>query len=304
MRKLTTQEFLEKFYEKYPDGLNLDLSKFAYTTARTKSLIICNIHKIEYFNTANNLLQGIKCCKLCKSSAIANVQRYNLNTFVEKSKQIHKNRYDYSKTVYKDIRSKVNIICKKHGEFLQHPQSHWAGYGCPQCGYTSLRKTKEQFVATANKIHNNRYDYTTSEYTNNYTKLKICCHLHGEFDRTPVAHTIYQRGCPACYPGNQSWVEISWLDSLRIPEDNRQKRITIGKKTFLVDAKVENTIYEFWGDFWHGNPEKFLPYDVNGKCGKTFNELYTETMKKRDLILSAGYNLVEIWESNYRDQIK
>ena len=303
MRKLTTQDFLKKFYKKHPDGLNLDLSKFVYNTTRTDSIIICKIHKIEYLNTPNNLLQGIKCCRFCKSTSISSIQRYNLSTFISKSKQVHGDRYDYSESVYKDIRTKVIIVCKEHGTFSQNPQGHWKGYGCPDCGYSNLRKTKEQFIIDANKVHNNYYNYTNTEYINNYSKLKICCPNHGEFIRTPVAHTIYQRGCPDCYPGNQSWIEIAWLNSIGVPKDCRQKRIKIDDKSFLVDGKVENTIYEFWGDFWHGNPKKFLPENINGKCGKTFHKLYTETMKKRELILSAGYNLVDIWESDYRNQL-
>ena len=97
-------------------------------------------------------------------------------------------------------------------------------------------------------------------------------------------------------------MEIAWLDSLNIPLENRQKYIKINNKRILVDALVNNTVYEFWGDFWHGNPDKFNPNDRNTKCGKTFGELYENTLKKRKLILDAGYSLIEIWESNYNNK--
>ena len=60
MKKLTTAEFITNFYQKYPDGLNLQLNKFQYATARNKSITICKTHNKEILNTANNLMQGIK----------------------------------------------------------------------------------------------------------------------------------------------------------------------------------------------------------------------------------------------------
>jgi len=53
--------------------------------------------------------------------------------FVEKSKCVHENRYDYSETVYVNTHTNVVIICKKHGPFLQLPLNHLKRNGCPKC---------------------------------------------------------------------------------------------------------------------------------------------------------------------------
>ena len=37
--------------------------------------------------------------------------------FKEKGKQLHNNKYDYSNVVYVNSRTKVKIICPKHGVF-------------------------------------------------------------------------------------------------------------------------------------------------------------------------------------------
>ena len=42
-------------------------------------------------------------------------------------------KYDYSLVKYTDSKIKVNIICKKHGEFKQMPAMHLQGQGCPNC---------------------------------------------------------------------------------------------------------------------------------------------------------------------------
>ena len=47
--------------------------------------------------------------------------------FIEKAKQIHGDKYDYSKVEYVNNRTKVCIICPEHGEFWQTPDNHLKG---------------------------------------------------------------------------------------------------------------------------------------------------------------------------------
>ena len=61
-------------------------------------------------------------------------KRYTTEEFIEKAKEIHSDKYDYSKVVYKNSSTKVEIICPKHGSFFQNPYSHLNGCGCPRCG--------------------------------------------------------------------------------------------------------------------------------------------------------------------------
>lgn len=299
MKKINLETFLNNFYKRYPTGLDLDLSKFKYISARSLSTTTCKIHNLEILNSANNLMQGIKRCSQCKSDSISDAQSYNLSIFLKKSKEVHGERYDYSLVNWKNTKSNVTIICKIHGKFDQNPQSHWGGYGCPKCGYVNLKKSLDQLLSECMNVHGDRYDYSLVDYKNNYSPITVMCKNHGPFLIEPKNHILNQRGCPSCFKGNRSWKEIHWLTSLSVPEDCRQKKIKIGKKSFLVDGKVGNTVYEFWGDYWHGNPEKFNHSDKNTKCGKTFGELYNLTMEKRKIITDAGFDLVEIWESDY-----
>lgn len=59
------------------------------------------------------------------------------------------------------------------------------------------RKTTEQFIEEAKKIHGNKYDYSLVEYKNNSTKVKIICPKHGIFEQKPDAH-IQNNGCYMC----------------------------------------------------------------------------------------------------------
>jgi hypothetical protein len=60
-----------------------------------------------------------------------------------------------------------------------------------------------------------------------------------------------------------------------------------------------NTIYEFHGDYWHGNPIIYPPNEINEVNGKSMGELYQKTIERENLIKSLGYNLVVMWESDF-----
>jgi hypothetical protein len=77
-------------------------------------------------------------------------------------------------------------------------------------------------------------------------------------------------------------------------------------KYYQVDGfdPETNTIYEFNGDYWHGNPVKYNPEDINEINHKTFSELYKETLIKKEILENAGYKVVSIWESEWKKILK
>ena len=87
--------------------------------------------------------------------------------FIAKAKAVHGDKYDYSKVEYVDSTTKACIGCKKHGDFWQKPNIHLQGKGCFKCGRekiaTSSRKSLEQFLQDAKRIHGDRYNYAKEE---------------------------------------------------------------------------------------------------------------------------------------------
>ena len=69
--------------------------------------------------------------------------------FLARAKEVHGDKYDYSKTDYQNMRSKVAIICPRHGVFYQRAQSHLLGSGCPMCKYDAhmerIKRLAQQF---------------------------------------------------------------------------------------------------------------------------------------------------------------
>ena len=121
--------------------------------------------------------------------------------FIKKAREVHGDKYDYSKVKYVNNKTKVCVICKEHGEFLQRPIDHLRGHECSECGkkknIESRRKAIEEFIEKARKVHGDKYDYSKVKYENTSTKVCIICKEHGEFWQVPYAH-LNGHGCPKC----------------------------------------------------------------------------------------------------------
>ena len=128
--RLTTEQFVEKARKIHGD--KYDYSKAEYVNNGTKVCIICPIHG-EFWQTPGHHLGGEGCSR-CRYEKNSKEQMLSNDSFVQRAKEIHGERFDYSKVVYKGYEEKVCIICPIHGEFWQSPDSHLHSSGCPKCG--------------------------------------------------------------------------------------------------------------------------------------------------------------------------
>lgn len=135
-------------------------------------------------------------------------KRSTTEEFINKAKEVHGETYDYSLVEYISSQKKIKIICKHHGVFEQTPSNHIHGYNkCPQCADIingeSQRRSLEDFVSEARKVHGNTYDYTLVEYRGSHVNIQIRCIQHGLFFQTPSNH-LRKRGCPVCAQNTRS----------------------------------------------------------------------------------------------------
>ncbi len=128
-------------------------------------------------------------------------KRLTTEEFIEKSKMIHGDKYDYSLVDYINTRSKLKIICPEHGEFEQVPNEHLSACGCKKCALETIKNkfkaNNSDFISRAIKIHGNKYDYSLVNYINAHVKVKINCKEHGEFEQKPNNH-LNGKGCSRC----------------------------------------------------------------------------------------------------------
>ena len=186
-KRKTTEEFISEASIIHNSKYIYD--KVKYVNNITKVTITCLIHG-DFEQIPKNHLKGSGC-----QHCAGNVPK-TTEEFVGKATQVHNNRYDYSKVQYKNIDTKVIIVCNQHGEFNQTPHSHLQGKECYKCMDT--RKTTTEFIKTANEIHNGKYIYDKTNYINTVTKVIITCPTHGDWEQTPNAHTVKKQGCPSC----------------------------------------------------------------------------------------------------------
>jgi hypothetical protein len=121
--------------------------------------------------------------------------------FIDDSVKKHGNKYDYSQVDYKDCKTKVKIICSKHGVFKQIPSGHLSGKGCEKCAReltTYNQMNTESFIKKAVDVFGNKYDYSLVDYKKSSVKVKITCREHGVFESTPNNHLRGMGNCPAC----------------------------------------------------------------------------------------------------------
>jgi very-short-patch-repair endonuclease len=119
------------------------------------------------------------------------------NLFISKAKEIHGDRYDYSKTSYINAKTKIMIICNVHGIFEQTPSNHLSNYNCQKCS-NNYKLDTLSFIEKAKIIHNDRYNYSKVEYINTDTPVIISCKTHGDFKQIPYFHINRKCGCPKC----------------------------------------------------------------------------------------------------------
>ncbi len=377
-KKMTksTENFIKQSNEmhKYENGLPIyNYSLVEYKKGKDNIIIICNIHG-QFTQSPRSHLSGSG-CKECGNIKSANTQRYTKELFIQKSKEKHGDKYDYSQVKYINTNTYVTIICNFcNYNFQQVAQSHLQGAGCNKCAHKinheSQKLTESEIIKRAIEIHGNKYDYSNINYKNSYTPIHIKCNkcnnifkkLHGnhikkkqgctfciekctntatfiekatkihnnEFDYKEVIYkktnipitiicnktktTFYQKPsshlsgskCPCCEKSRYSIKAINYLNfialinNINIKHQKNGGEYAIPNTRYRADGycKETNTIYEFHGTVFHGDPRKCNPNDSN-HFNKNFGELYKNTLKRENKIKNLGYNLIVMWEYDW-----
>ena len=268
--KLTTNLFVEKAMDIHGD--KYDYSNSIYENAKKFINIICKAHG-EFAQISSNHLSGQGCPK-CGGTQIKDNKE-----FIDACIKIHADKYDYSLVTYINNRTKVKIICKYHGEFEQIPQNHLSKKGCPKCG-GKIKSTTIDFIKKSIILHNNKYDYSLVNYTNNRIKVKINCLKHGEFEQKPNDH-LNGRGCPTCC---SSKGEIIIEDILKL------NYITYKPQYTFPDLKFKKKLRFDFGILNKNNDLKYL-IEFQGKQHYNMYERFHKN--SNDYIVSL-----------YRDKLK
>lgn len=195
--------------------------------------------------------------------------------FIIKAKEVHDDKYDYSKVNYINSQTKVCIICPKHGEFWQTPYRHLEGRNCIKCAAFDRNKLRlsnnKDFIEKAKLIHKHNdgtqiFDYSKVNYSNSSTKVCIIDHRinpvtgneFGEFWQTPNKHLSGR--------GNEKYSYVI--------ERGINKRIS--KIEFIEKAKnVQKHSFDYTNTVINGTGRylSFVSHDINPITGEEYGKM-------------------------------
>lgn len=185
--------------------------------------------------------------------------------FIEKAIKIHGNKYDYSKVKYVNSKTKVCIICPKHGEFWQFPNNHLSGHGCQKCvlekSYKTNRMTSEEFIKKARKVYGDKYVYLNIEYINARTNVCIICPEHGEFWQTPDNH-LHGHECPKCAHRSYKYTTEEWIKKAK---EVHGDKYDYSKVNYTDNRTKVCIICKKHGEYWQ-SPHDHLRGNSCPKC--------------------------------------
>jgi hypothetical protein len=279
--KVNTESFINKAKEKH--GNKYDYSLVNYIDSKTKIKIICPTHGVFEILPNNHLKQN---CPYCYNDKRGDIKKLNTISFIEKAKEKHNDKYDYSLVNYIDNKTKIRIICPVHGEFEQLPYNHLRGKGCGKCAKEKtndlLKDDYEKFLKKSIIKHGDKYDYSLTKFENIRDKVDIICPIHGRFEQSPYIH--YNHGCPSCGSlFNYSEKELKeFIINLGIDIIENTKKI-INPLELDIFMPSHNLAIEYNGLYWHSDLYKDKNYHLN----------------KTELCEAKGIQLIHIFEDEW-----
>lgn len=183
------------------------------------------------------------------------------------------------------------------------------GKGClcctrEPCVHRSIKETQPKLMLQWSDL--NQFNNNDPSKISSGSKRKCIWECEkGHLWITAVECRTRGDGCSKCSNHGFSKAQIEWLESIIITDKIFIQHATNGGEYNIpsigkVDGycKETNTVYEYHGDYWHGNPRRFKPENMNKSNHILFGVLFQKTYARQKAIKAAGFNLVVKWETN------
>ena len=254
-RRLTHEEFMEKFYEKNENAENIEILG-EYINNRTKIKCKCKIDEYEWEARPSDLLNNHGCPKCGIKSRVEKRSKTH-EDFINELKEINNDIEVLEK--YVNAITKIKVRCKVDGyEWEVRPDSLLKGSGCPKCA-GNIQLTHEEFI---NRIKNINNDIEIlGEYVNSQTKIKCKCKIDGHKWEIRPNDLLNNHGCPKC-AGNIKKTTEEFINELK--EINSDIEI-IGE--YINDRTKIKCKCKIDGYEWEVTPHNLLKGTGCPKCG-------------------------------------
>lgn len=219
--------------------------------------------------------------------------------FIKKAREVHGDKYDYSKVEYVNNQTKVCIICKDHGEFWQAPYTHLNGHGCPKCAYKGDRQrhiySQEEIIEKIRSLFGERYSFEKVKYKAMKVPIILVCHEkdengveHGDFSMRPVNIFSSHQECPKCSKENRIKLQRKPVEKFIEEAKKVHGGLYEYHKVDYVNGKTKVCIVcPIHGDYWQSPTNhlkgKGCPY-CSGNAKKWNKETCEQEARKYEYI--------------------
>jgi len=193
-----------------------------------------------------------------------------------------------------------------------HDWQPWKFNRTSNCAWTDLENRKKALIELEKKLGittpTEWYDVDRQKIKDNggwgllsnYYNSSLARMITELFPEYNLKLTKFQKNYST---GSIEWLEymkVSFPDMRHIMNHDAGEFI-IPNSTFKADgfSMKDNMIFEYHGDFWHGNPKIYNPSDINQKAKKTYGELYENTLYKQQFCKKTGFEYKSIWDSEW-----
>lgn len=278
--------------------------KGGFINTTTKCTFACKYNH-EWEATPQKILSGTGCPRCSRVSQSAAMSHDN-DWFILQLNQ--RNILHIPQEPYKGGARKISFRCVVGHIWKSSPNNILRGSGCPHC-YGNAKHTQDTFTSAL--LEKNILHTPLESYKNNRHKLEFQCPFGHRWKASP-SDVLMGYGCPLCARKPYSSMAVRWLNDISARDgiiiqhaENGGEYILPGSH-YRVDGwhGPSNTVFEFHGDRFHGNPRLFSsddrchPFDSNITAG----ELYSRTCIKEKFIRDQGYNLITMWEMDFKQK--
>lgn len=287
MRKLS----ISYIQEQLKDRKDIKLISSEYVNTSTPLEVLClkcenhGISKVSW----NNLRKGIGCFQCSRTKASDNNKRFSITKINE---LLSPNNITCISTEYKNTKSKLIFKCEIHGEWESKWETVKKKLNCPKClleqHHKDIKFSQEHIINTINSIEGMRY--VSGEYVNNKSLIELGCTNNPNHNNWFANfNNIKDKGstCPRCSTPSSNG-ENELYDFLKNYTPTIQNNIKTIIHPYELDIYIpdKKIAIEFNGLYWHSDKFKDKQYHTH----------------KRKLCEEQGIQLIQIWESEWRDK--
>lgn len=235
IKYVSLEEFKRRCIEQFP---NYDYSKANFKGEYNKITVTCNIHNYTWNPTIKDLMNGHG-CPLCGRESLQKTQALTLQEFIQKAREIHGNKYDYSKADYYNSSTPITIICPKHGEFQTTPNSHLSQKtGCPRCKQSKGESVIELFLNEKQIQYIKQYPIVCNLKKNNKTYIDFYLPEYNTF----IEYNGQQHYIPIKYFGG----ELKFRE--QVARDEYVRNYCKANAIKLIEIKYDENVVECLGN--------------------------------------------------------